>query len=91
MQLHLQNRFLASLEPYINYSWAMLLQNHGAITLGKNLDDAYFKMEKLEHAAKIIFLARLIGKPGELTKKNINEIMKIAESTYGIIQDKRNI
>ena len=57
----------------------------------KSLDDAYFKMEKLEHAAKIILLARLIGKPGELSKKNINDILKIAESTYGIIQDKRNI
>lgn len=80
-----------SLEPYINYSWAMLLENHGAVTLGKNLDDAYFKMEKLEHAAKIILLANLIGKPGELSKKNINRILKISESTYGIIPDKRNI
>ena len=80
-----------SLEPFINYSWAMLLQNHGAITLGKNLDDAYFKMEKLEHAAKIILLARLIGKPRELSKKNIIDILKIAEGTYGIIPDKRNI
>lgn len=80
-----------SLEPFINYSWAMLLQNHGAITLGKSLDDAYFKMEKLEHAAKIILLARLIGKPRELSNKNINDILKIAESTYGIISDKRNI
>ncbi len=80
-----------SLEPYINYSWAMLLQNHGALTLGKSLDDAYFKMEKLEHAAKIILLARLIGKPRVLTEKNINDIVKIAGSTYGIIPDKRNI
>lgn len=80
-----------SLEPFINHSWAMLLQNHGAITLGKSLDDAYFKMEKLEHAAKIILLARLIGKPRELSNKNINDILKIAESTYGIISDKRNI
>ncbi len=80
-----------SLEPFINYSWVMLLQNHGAITLGKNLDDAYFKMEKLEHAAKIILLARLIGKPRELSKKNIIDILKIAEGTYGIIPDKRNI
>ncbi|HCY76145.1 MAG TPA: class II aldolase family protein [Ignavibacteriales bacterium] len=80
-----------SLEPYINYSWAMLLQNHGAITLGKNLDDAYFKMEKLEHAAKIILLAKLIGNPRVLSKKNIVDILKIAESTYGIIPDKRNI
>lgn len=80
-----------SLEPYINYSWAMLLQNHGAVTLGKTLDDAYFKMEKLEHAAKITLLARLIGKPKELSKKNINEILKISQGTYGIIPNKRNI
>lgn len=80
-----------SLEPYMDYSWAFLLQNHGAVTLGKNLDDAYFKMEKLEHAAKIILLARLAGKPRELSKKNINEILKLSENTYGIITDKRNI
>lgn len=80
-----------NLEPYINYSWAMLLQNHGAVTLGKSLDDAYFKMEKLEHVAKIILLARSAGKPRELSKKNISEILKISEKTYGIIPDKRNI
>jgi len=80
-----------SLDPYINYSWAMLLQNHGAVTLGISLDDAYFKMEKLEHAAKIILLARLIGKPKELSKKNINDILKISKKVYGIIPDKRNI
>jgi len=45
-----------TLEPYINYSWAFLLGNHGALTLGTDLKDAYFKMEKLEHTAKIIFL-----------------------------------
>ena len=80
-----------SLESYINYSWAMLLQNHGALTLGISLDDAYFKMEKLEHAAKIILLARLIGKPRELSKKNIIDILRIAHNTYGIVPDKRNI
>jgi L-fuculose-phosphate aldolase len=80
-----------SLDPYIKHAWALLLQNHGALTLGKNLDDAFYKMEKLEHAAKIIFLARLAGKPKELSKKNVNELLKIAESTYGIFVDKRNI
>jgi L-fuculose-phosphate aldolase len=80
-----------SLEPFINYSWAMLLQNHGAVTLGKSLDDAYFKMEKLEQAAKIIYSAKLIGKPRELSKKNIDEILKISKTTYGIVLNKRNI
>jgi L-fuculose-phosphate aldolase len=80
-----------SLEPHINYAWAMLLQNHGAVTLGKNLDDAFYKMEKLEHAAKILLLAKLVGKPKELSKKDISDILKIAKSTYGIIPDKKNI
>lgn len=80
-----------SLEPFINYSWTLLMQNHGAIALGKTLDDAYFKMEKLEHAAKIILLARSIGKPKGLSKKNINDLLKISKSTYGILVDKRNL
>ena len=79
-----------SLEPHINYVWALLLENHGALTLGKTLEDAYFKMEKLEHAAKIIFLAKMIGQPRALSKKDINEILNIAESTYGIKINKRN-
>jgi len=48
-------------------------------------------MEKLEHAAKIILLARLVGKPRELSKKNINDILRIAQNTYGIVPDKKNI
>lgn len=85
------NQVPESLEPYINYSWAMLLENHGAVTLGTSLDDAYYKMEKLEQAAKIIFLAKLLNKPRVLSKKNVNDIIKISESTYGIKTDKRNI
>lgn len=81
----------SSLEPYINHSWVMLLQNHGALALGKNLDDAYFKMEKLEHYAKILFLSKLAGKPRNLSSKNINDILMIAKSTYGIDINKKNI
>ena len=80
-----------SLEPHINRSWAMLLQNHGVVALGKSLGDAYFKMEKLEHAAKIIFLARSIGKPKELSKKNISNILNISKNTYDIIPNNKNI
>jgi L-fuculose-phosphate aldolase len=80
-----------SLEPYINYSWAMLLQNHGAVAVGKTLDDAYFKMEKLEHAAKIIYLSKVLSNPRTLSKKNVKDILSISKKTYGIIPDKRNI
>lgn len=76
-----------SLMPYIDFAWAFMLQNHGALTLGKSLDDAYFKMEKLEHSAKTLFLARMIGKINPLSSDQINELIAIAESTYGIKTD----
>jgi ribulose-5-phosphate 4-epimerase/fuculose-1-phosphate aldolase len=37
------------------------LKNHGAVTLGKSIKDAYFKMEKLEHTSKILTAASLLG------------------------------
>ncbi|HKI77546.1 MAG TPA: class II aldolase/adducin family protein [Ignavibacteriaceae bacterium] len=80
-----------SLEPYIEHSWALLLQNHGAVTLGRSLRDAYFKMEKLEHAAKTMFVAKMMGGANELPKEKINELLSLAKGTYGLSQDERNV
>ncbi|NNG27806.1 MAG: class II aldolase/adducin family protein [Ignavibacteriaceae bacterium] len=80
-----------SLDPHINYAWAFLLENHGALTLGKNLDDAYYKMEKLEHAAKTLFKAKILGNAKELSKDDIRKLLEISEETYGITQDPRNV
>lgn len=40
---------------------AVLLAHHGALTLGCDLEDAVNKMEKVEHAALVVALARLLG------------------------------
>ena len=39
----------------------MLLANHGALTVGSDVFAAYFKMETIEHFAKISLVARLLG------------------------------
>jgi L-fuculose-phosphate aldolase len=80
-----------SMQPYIDYAWAFLLQNHGAVTLGRDPDDAYNKMEKLEHTAKTIFAARLLGGEKEITPDKVRELLKLASETYGIMPDERNI
>ncbi len=80
-----------SMEPYINYAWAFLLQNHGAVTLGKNLKDAYNKMEKLEHTAQILFAAKLLGGAKQLPKEKVNELLSIAKENYGLDIDERNV
>jgi L-fuculose-phosphate aldolase len=80
-----------SMEPYIDYAWAFLLQNHGAVTLGRNLKDAYNKMEKLEHSAKILFITRLLGGAKELPQEKIKELLSLAKQNYGLDVDERNI
>ena len=45
---------------------ALLLANHGAVTMGKTLDEAWIRMESLEHSARIIVAARHIGQPKPL-------------------------
>lgn len=54
-------------EPYIDRHDGLLLANHGAVTVGPTLDAAWIRMESLEHAARIIFTARALGKVTELT------------------------
>jgi L-fuculose-phosphate aldolase len=80
-----------SMEPYIDYAWALLFQNHGAVTFGKTLRDAYYKMEKLEHAAKTLFLTRLLGGENELPPERVKELLAVAKSAYGLEIDERNI
>lgn len=55
------------LHPYLADHDAFLLANHGATTVGSTLDAALHRMESLEHAARIILAARLLGNVTELT------------------------
>lgn len=40
---------------------ALLLANHGALTMGPDLERAYWRMETLEHTAQIHLNVRLLG------------------------------
>jgi L-fuculose-phosphate aldolase len=73
-----------SLAPYISSGWAYILKNHGAVTLGTSIRDAYYKMEKLEHTSKILTAASLLGGAKPIPKDKIKELVNIAESVYGI-------
>src|SRR6185312_15757912 len=50
-----------SLRPLISAHDAVLLANHGAVTCGANLFDAFCKMETLEHVAQIRLAAEELG------------------------------
>ena len=53
-------------EPYLDRHDALLLAHHGAVTMGPTLDAAWIRMESLEHAARMLFVARTLGRVTEL-------------------------
>lgn len=53
-------------EPYLAEHDGLLLANHGAVTMGRTLDQAWIRMESLEHAARIVVAARTVGQPRPL-------------------------
>ena len=53
--------------PYLAAHDAFLMANHGATTVGPTLEVAHQRMESLEHAARIVLSARLLGRVRALT------------------------
>ncbi len=72
-----------SLRPYVQDHNAILLANHGAVTYGATLKQAYYAMEKLEHAAQIILYARMLGGEQSLSGEQIKKLVSISEESYG--------
>lgn len=72
-----------SLSPYIKDHDVILMQNHGAVACGKDLWEAYFRIEKAEHAAKIIYIARMLGGERKLTKHEVEKLRAMSVKSYG--------
>jgi L-fuculose-phosphate aldolase len=58
----------AGMLPYIPKYDALLMANHGAVCYGDTLYAAFFKMETLEHVARITLVAELLGGPNLLPR-----------------------
>jgi L-fuculose-phosphate aldolase len=56
---------------------ALILERHGALTVGRDLMDAYNKMEKLEHAALIIFSALQLGRVRCLPPREVEKLIHL--------------
>lgn len=73
-----------SVNPFVEYSNAFLLSNHGSVTIGESIDIAFHRLEKLEHISKTISKAKQFGTLKELSISEIEKLYSIAESTYGL-------
>ncbi len=67
------------IRPHIKKSDAILLENHGALTLGSDLINAYYKMETLEHTAHIVWNAIQLGNVNILPENERDRLLSLRE------------
>ncbi len=72
-----------AVRKYVKAHDGMLLANHGALTLGADLFAAYYKMETIEHFAKISFVARMLGGERLLSRQEVERLQGL-RGKYGI-------
>ena len=72
-----------AIAPYLSEHDVMLLENHGALTVGADLMTAYYRMETLELFAKISLNAHLLGGAKEISEHNINRLIDMRKD-YGV-------
>ena len=71
------NEIPDAVEKYLPYFDAVLLANHGALSFSDSLLAAYHKMESLEFYAQLLFNARQLGGPKELSDEQVKGLYEI--------------
>jgi len=68
-----------AVRDYLREYDAILLSRHGAMTVGRDVTDAYNKMEKLEHTARVVLAARLQGPLPPLPAAEVEKLRRLRE------------
>ncbi|WP_242345020.1 class II aldolase/adducin family protein [Anaeromyxobacter terrae] len=68
----------ASLAPLWARHDVVLLERHGALALGRTLDEAFDRMETLERVARVALVARLAGRCEPLPAEAIAKVLAAA-------------
>lgn len=66
------------IEPLLEDHKTFLMSHHGAVVMGKDLTDAYNRMETLERISKIILTAKLLDGPRPMPDSAFDHMLKVA-------------
>lgn len=78
------NEVPESIAPFLKDHDVLLLQNHGALTVGCDLITAYYRMETLELFSKISLTAHMLGGAKEIPMPEIDKLLYLRENYYHV-------
>src|SRR5262249_24522817 len=78
-----------AIEPYLEFHDALLMANHGAVAYANTLEQAFNKLETLEHTCKISFIARSLGNENTIPDRAVEKLFEIRERNGAMRRDAR--
>lgn len=69
--------------PFIPQYDALLLENHGCTAYGRDVWEAFFRMEMVEHFARITFVAEMLGGARPLPRGEVEKLFA-ARARYNV-------
>ena len=73
----------AACSKYLKAHDGLLLANHGALAIGPDVFTAYYRMETIEHFAKITLVTRMLGREHLLSREEVDRLQSL-RGMYGI-------
>ena len=67
------------MRPLIPHYDALLLENHGVTAYGRDIWEAFFRMEMVEHFARITFVAEMLGGARPLPREEVAKLFAARE------------
>ena len=77
-------RLAESAAPYCKKHTAVLLEHHGAVTWGKDVEQALHRTEVLEHTFKVYANMRAFGELRLLSERQLDEVEQVKKK-FGIV------
>jgi L-fuculose-phosphate aldolase len=68
-----------AMKPLVKHHDAMLMANHGAVAYGDTIERAFWRMETLEHFAKINLVAKMLGRENQLSAEEVQRLYAVRE------------
>jgi L-fuculose-phosphate aldolase len=68
-------KFADTITPYLKDCNTIILANHGTVTFGPTLENAYFNTEIIDAYCRILILARQLGRVNYFTEQQTRELL----------------
>lgn len=72
-----------SIAAHVQHTDTILLSHHGALTFGSDIFQAFYRLETLEHHAKTLLVAHMLGGEKTLSRSQVESLFAVC-NIYGM-------